>query len=232
MFSVKKFFIALTILLSLTAAACSSDAATTTTDETTTEGATSETTGDSADETAEAGDSADEAAETDDTATDDASTAEATGSVEVNLIDRLDGMLTGYCLDIAGGNESVDPANGLQAHTCYSYQGDLGTDQVFDDSLFADGVLYMPVYEVCAQVDSAAAGSAISLATCDGSDLQSVVFEADGTIRPATATDLCITAGSESRTGRSGDHQIRDLSVETCSDDLASLQQWSWRTGA
>ncbi|MEL6526334.1 MAG: DUF3500 domain-containing protein, partial [Chloroflexota bacterium] len=48
--------------------------------------------------------------------------------VEITLIDPLDGVTNSYCIDIAGGNENVDPANGLQAHTCYSYQGDLGTD--------------------------------------------------------------------------------------------------------
>ena len=38
----------------------------------------------------------------------------ATG-VEIALTDQLDGNINLYCLDIAGGNENVDPANGLQA---------------------------------------------------------------------------------------------------------------------
>ena len=151
--------------------------------------------------------------------------------VEVYLTDELDGIINGYCLDIAGGNESVDPANGLQAHTCYSYGGDLGTDQTFASAEFTDNTLYMSVYDVCAQVDSATAGSAISLASCDGSESQTITFGEDGTLRPAGDDSLCFTAGSESRTGRSGDHQIRDLTLETCTADLASLQTWSSRTG-
>lgn len=164
-------------------------------------------------------------------ATEDADTSADAAQVEVNLVDELDGILNGYCLDIAGGNESVDPANGLQAHTCYSYDGALGTDQVFESAEFGNDTLYMPVYDVCAEVADLSAGSVIGLNTCDGSELQAIVFDADGTIRPLADTTLCFTAGAESRTGRSGDHQIRDLSLETCADDLTSLQQWSSRTG-
>lgn len=152
-------------------------------------------------------------------------------NVEIYLTDTLDGILNGYCLDIAGGNQNVDPANGLQAHTCYSYQGDLGTDQVFGTARFVDDVLYMPIYDVCAQVASLDAGAEIGLATCDGSDLQSIVFGEDGTIRPAGAPDLCFTANAESRFGRGSDHQIRDLSLEVCSEDLAGYQQWATRIG-
>ena len=52
--------------------------------------------------------------------------------VEVTLQDGLDGNLNGYCLDIRGGGRNIDPSQGLQAHTCYSYRGDLGSDQAFD----------------------------------------------------------------------------------------------------
>ena len=44
--------------------------------------------------------------------------------VEVTLKDNLDGNLNGYCLDIKGGGPNIDPSEGLQAHTCYSYRGD------------------------------------------------------------------------------------------------------------
>lgn len=150
--------------------------------------------------------------------------------VEVVLLDVLDGNINNYCLDIAGGNQDIDPNNGLQAHTCYSYQGDLGTDQIFDTAGFVDNVLYMPIYDVCVEVASIEAGAEIGLATCDGSDLQSFLFADSGTISPASATELCFTAGSESRTGRSADHQIRDLTLEACSDELAAYQQWGSRT--
>lgn len=150
--------------------------------------------------------------------------------VEITVIDPLDGVTNSYCIDIAGGNENVDPANGLQAHTCYSYQGDLGTDQIFDTAGFASGTLYMPVYDVCAQVTSVSAGATIGLATCDGSDLQTFVFGDGGTISPASDTSLCFTASAETRFGRSDVHQISDLTLDACSDDLAIYQQWGYRS--
>jgi Ricin-type beta-trefoil lectin domain len=150
-------------------------------------------------------------------------------NVEITLVDDLDGILNGYCLDIAGGNENVDPANGLQAHTCYSYQGALGTDQMFDTEQFADNVLYMPEYDVCAELISLEAGSEVGLASCDGNELQSFALSESGTISPTSAPEMCFTAAAESRLGRGSDHQIRDLSLELCSDDLALYQQWRTR---
>ena len=229
--SIPRLLLALLTALFVLSACGGDDAETTATSET-----TEETVEEAADETTETEEST--AAEATEEATDDTTEAETTDAaaagdenVEINLIDELDGIINGYCLDIAGCNESVDPANGLQVHTCYSYQGDLGTDQVFATAEFANDALYMPIYEVCAEVASVSAGSTVGLNTCDGGELQTVSFEDDGTLRPTADTSLCFTAGSESRTGRSGDHQIRDLSLEACSDDLASLQQWSFRTG-
>lgn len=34
--------------------------------------------------------------------------------VEIMLVDQKHG----YCLDIKGGGRNIDPANGLQGHTC------------------------------------------------------------------------------------------------------------------
>lgn len=151
--------------------------------------------------------------------------------VEIALLDQLDGILNNYCLDIAGGNTDVDPSNGLQAHTCYSYQGDLGTDQIFETTNLSSGTLYMPVYDVCAQIASATEGATVGLTTCDATDaLQMFTFAADGTIRPSSDTTLCFTASSETRFGRAGDHQIADLALASCSDDMASYQQWGYRT--
>jgi len=152
-------------------------------------------------------------------------------NVEVLLTDKLDGNLSAYCLDIKGGGESVDPANGLQAHTCYSYKGSLGTDQIFDTARFGEGTLYMPVYEVCAEVSSIEAGATVGLATCDGNDKQQFTFSGEGSITPKNATGLCFTAGSETTMGRGGTsaHQIKTLSLAECSDDLVAYQQWRTR---
>ena len=152
-------------------------------------------------------------------------------NVEVVLTDKLDGNLSGYCIDIKGGNQSVDPANGLQAHTCYSYRGSLGTDQIFDTARFTDNILYMPEYEVCAEVAAIEAGASVGLASCDGNDKQSFTFAGEGAITPSSATHLCFTAGTETKMGRGGTsaHQIKTLSLEACSDELAAYQQWRTR---
>ena len=132
--------------------------------------------------------------------------------VEIVLTDKLDGVTNHYCIDIAGGNRDIDTANGLQTHTCYSYQGSLGDDQVFDASRFASNVLFMPRYDVCATLAALTAGSAVGLATCDGSDLQALTFDEEGRIHPVSAPEMCITAGQPTRFGRSETHQIKALS--------------------
>ena len=48
--------------------------------------------------------------------------------VEIHLIDLLDED-RGYCLDIKGFKSKAKIDRGLQAHTCYSYQGNIAVDQ-------------------------------------------------------------------------------------------------------
>lgn len=152
-------------------------------------------------------------------------------NVEIYLTDILDNTQNGYCVDISGGKGAqADPANGLQGHTCYSPLGELLVDQIFDTGKFADGQLYMPEFDVCAQTTSTEAGSALELAECDGSDAQSFVFSGEGTITPASATDMCFTVGGDTRSGRSDTNQIKNLTLETCEADRAAYQTWATRT--
>ncbi|WP_341365952.1 ricin-type beta-trefoil lectin domain protein [Yoonia sp. BS5-3] len=152
-------------------------------------------------------------------------------AVEIYLTDMLDNVQNGYCLDIARAQgTAANPDDGLQGHTCYSPSGSLGVDQAFDTAQFADGVLYMTEFDVCAEVSSTAAGTSIDLATCDGSSAQSFVFSGEGTITPASATDMCMTLAEDTRTGRSDANQIKVLSLESCSDAQAAYQNWSVRT--
>ncbi len=152
--------------------------------------------------------------------------------VEVTLVDHLDGNLNGYCIDIAGGNRNIDINKGLQTHTCYSYRGDLGKDQVFDSEQFAKHALYMPNYNVCASLTSLEVGSKVNLAECNGSRLQSITFTKAGKLRPTGLPELCLTAGKETRFGRGGSspHQIKDLTLEKCSTENAAYQTWRYRT--
>ncbi len=149
--------------------------------------------------------------------------------VEIALKDRLDGTTSEYCIDIKGGRENVNPANGLQAHTCYSYTGKLGTDQVFAPAHFAKNALYLPAFEVCVTAASLTAGGDMKLAACDGSDAQKFKFVGEGTITSIKNPELCVTAEGATRTGRSKKHQMKPLTLETCSKAKAASQTWFTR---
>ncbi|MGQ7846590.1 ricin-type beta-trefoil lectin domain protein [Granulosicoccus sp. 3-233] len=150
-------------------------------------------------------------------------------NVEITLDDELDGILNGYCIDIAGGNENVDINKGLQAHTCYSYRGSLGTDQIFDTAHLADNELYMTDYDVCATLSGLEAGATVGLADCDGSEPQQFVFDDDGRIFAKAAPALCLTVAQDTRMGKGSQHQIKALTLESCSDELAPQQLWRTR---
>ena len=151
-------------------------------------------------------------------------------SVEIYLIDTLDNTQAGYCIDIAGGKGAqADPADGLQAHTCYSPLGGILVDQTFDTERFADQTLYMPEFDVCMEIDTVDAGASVQLSTCDDSEAQAFVFSGEGLITPASAPNMCLTAGEDTRSGRSSTNQIKTLTLETCSDAQAAYQTWSVR---
>lgn len=151
-------------------------------------------------------------------------------NVEIYLVDMHDNIQQGYCLDIGGAKGyDADPAKGLQGHTCYSPLGALGVDQEFDDAQFGDGTLFMPRFDVCATVSDTTAGTTVDLAACDGSDNQKFTFSGEGMITPAAAPEMCFTLAEDTRFGRSKQNQIKNLSLQPCSPELASYQTWSTR---
>ncbi len=157
--------------------------------------------------------------------------ASQTGPVEITLVDELDGIKSGYCLDIARGQKAdANPANGLQAHTCYSHEGELAIDQIFDASKLADEQLFMPEFDVCATVSAVELDATVGLAACDGSETQRLVLSAAGKISPVADSSLCVTAADETRTGRSETNLMRALSLQSCSDGLAATQVWRTRS--
>lgn len=152
-------------------------------------------------------------------------------NVEIYVVDMLDNIQRGYCIDIAKGRgEAANPEDGLQAHTCYSPSGQVLVDQAFDPEQFADGVLYMPEFDVCMQAPSTEAGASAELAACDGSEAQRWEFDGEGTIAPASAPEMCLTLTGETRTGRSDANQMIAMTLQACSDDQAAFQTWSSRT--
>ena len=154
-------------------------------------------------------------------------------TVEIYALDMLDNNQNGYCLDISGGQGAqADPANGLQGHTCYSPSGEIFVDQGFDSTRFADGIFYMPGFDVCMQAAAIELGAALELAACAGSELHGFAFTGEGTITPASAPDLCVTLGENTRSGRSEANQIKALSLQACDKSLSAYQLWSARTAS
>ena len=154
--------------------------------------------------------------------------------VEVVLVDRLDDQ-RGFCLDIRGYKQRARVDRGLQAHSCYSYQGQIGVDQGFDSDAIKAGRFHMPGFDVCMTAGGSQAGARLGLAKCDGSAPQGFSLAANGEIVAKSVPELCVTvAGGDSREGGGGRpvHLIRGLTLETCDEARAKYQRWRFRAEA
>jgi len=163
-----------------------------------------------------------------------AGTTHAGETVEVVLVDRLDDQ-RGFCLDIRGHKHRARVDRGLQAHSCYSYQGQIGVDQGFDTDGIKAGRFHMPGFDVCMTAAGSQVGARLDLAKCDGSAQQGFSLTADGAIVTKGTPKLCATvAGGESRQGGGGRpvHLIRGLTLEPCDEGRAKYQRWRLRTKA
>lgn len=154
-------------------------------------------------------------------------------NVEIALTAELDTTTNAYCFDIKGGGQNVDPAGGLQAHTCYSYRGELGPDQAVTTAGIENGQFFIEQFDVCVSLAALEEDASVTLSACDENDeLQKFAFVENGNISPEGAADMCITIGDETSYGRAVRHQIRTLSLQKCSDELAPRQNWYSRTQA
>ena len=148
--------------------------------------------------------------------------------VEISLVDNLDCYLDCYCLDIKGAGKDIDTSKGLQVHTCDSYKGALGKDQIFDTLELEYEMLYLPKFDVCAELSHLSVGSNVTLATCNSTAEQRFTFSGNGTITSTVEPTLCLTASLDTKLGRIGTskHQIKGLTLENCTVDLAQFQTW------
>ena len=154
--------------------------------------------------------------------------------VEVTLVDRLDEP-RGFCVDTLGFQTRARPEEGLQTHSCYSYQGQLAVDQAFDGDEIPEGRFRLIEFGLCMTLTGIATGSKVALEPCDGSELQHFSHRANGRIVSMAAPGNCITAGEgPSRHGGGGDpvHLIRDLTLEVCDGSRNDRQQWRTRVEA
>jgi hypothetical protein len=74
-------------------------------------------------------------------------------------------------------------------------------------------------------------GSWIALTPCDGRKEQGFDLKDDGRIVSMAAPNLCITLGKDTVPGGGGNpiHQIRSTTLNTCSEENATLQRWRLR---
>ena len=149
--------------------------------------------------------------------------------VEIQLIDKLDETRS-YCIDIKGYKERAKVHQGLQAHTCYSYQGQIGVDQAFDKGLIQFGKFYMPAFEVCMEAKSNTEGATLTLKDCNNTAVQKFKFSSENQIKVSGEHDLCLAVVSEkSKQGGGGTppHLIRTLQLKSCS--LTDLKYTAWK---
>ena len=147
---------------------------------------------------------------------------------EVQLVSKLDDQ-RGYCIDIRGHKERAKVQRGLQAHTCYSYQGQIGVDQAFDASLVATGRFYLPAFDVCMAAENRTQGSRLILTRCTDQNRQKFVLNSDNEIKLVANDELCLTVNDgESQEGGGGTpvHLMRRLTLENCATTKKEYKHW------
>ena len=131
-------------------------------------------------------------------------TAWGVNLAEIQLMNKLDDQ-RGFCIDIRGHKERAKVQRGLQVHTCYSYQGQIGVDQAFDSSLIAIGKFYLPAFDVCMTAESPSQGSHLILTRCANQNRQKFDLNSFNEIRLVVNNELCLTANDgKSKEGRGG----------------------------
>jgi hypothetical protein len=93
------------------------------------------------------------------------------GIVEIYSLNGLDDN-RGFCIDIRGHKSKAKVNRGLQAHTCYSYQGEVAVDQGFDSSKLMKNQFQLPAFNVCMEAESVTASASLQLSKCRGGQLQ------------------------------------------------------------
>lgn len=142
-----------------------------------------------------------------------------TPSPVIYLADNLDEQdKLGWCIDTLGRGLSEE----LQTHSCKPQGGDVQ---------FAFNTDSQQIYSVeyagkCATLNQpAAVGVTFDLLDCSDSELQKFSYNSERMeFSPRTNSDLCITAGAESRSA--GPFMSRDLKLEVCAATEASFKQW------
>ena len=152
--------------------------------------------------------------------------------VEIYSLDQMDDQRS-FCIDIRGHKSKAKVNLGLQAHTCYSYQGSIAVDQGFDSLGLDENKFYLSAFNVCMEAASNTASAALRLNKCQDEELQKFEWDSNDRINLISNIKLCLTVTQgKSRKGGGGSpvHLIRNLSLELCGDTLQAFQMWGARS--
>jgi hypothetical protein len=92
-------------------------------------------------------------------------------TVEVYLLNTLNDS-RGYCIDMMGYKNNAYINKSLQAHSCYSYQGEISVDQGFDKDKIVNEEFYVSHFKVCMEADKIEQSSDLKLNSCDKNNKQ------------------------------------------------------------
>ena len=152
--------------------------------------------------------------------------------VEIYLINQLDDQ-RGYCVDIKGYKSRAKINRGIQAHTCYSYQGEIAVDQGFSRKRIMKNEFILSSFNVCIEASSVVEIGRLYLKDCDMGNAQKFILMSDGKFSLVSNNKLCLTASQgKSRKGGGGLplHLIRNLSLDFCNDKISNYQKWAIRS--
>ena len=157
--------------------------------------------------------------------------SQADDNVEVYLLNHLDDS-RGFCIDVRGHKFKAQINKGLQAHTCYSYQGEISPDQGFSSLKLTENQFILPSFNVCMEASSLTPSANLRLRKCDRNKLQNFEWSNENKIHLIGNRKLCLTVGQgQSKRGGGGSpvHLMRNLSLELCTESLNSYQAWGVR---
>ena len=157
--------------------------------------------------------------------------SQADDNVEIYLLNQLDDPRS-FCIDIRGHKLKAQINKGLQAHTCYSYQGKISPDQSFNSLKLTKNQFFLPSFNVCMEASSLVTSANLRLRKCDRNKLQNFEWSNKKEIQLSGNRKLCLTVDQgQSKKGGGGTpvHLIRNLSLELCNKSLNLYQAWSVR---
>ena len=157
--------------------------------------------------------------------------SQADDSIEIYLLNQLDDS-RGFCIDIKGHKLNAQINKGLQAHTCYSYQGEISPDQGFNSLKLTKNQFFLPVFNTCMEASSLTPSAELRLRKCNRNKLQNFEWSNKKQIRLISNRKLCLTVDQgQSKKGGGGTpvHLMRNLSLELCSKSLNPYQAWGVR---